>query len=312
MIPVVDIFAGPGGLGEGFSSVLDIKNRPVFDIALSIEMEPHAFETLKLRTFYRQFPDGAPREYYQYLKSQLTREAMYKAYKSEAAISEEICWNARLGPQGEKTSAVRSRIDEAIGKQDPWVLIGGPPCQAYSLAGRSRNLGNPNYSAKKDEKQRLYVEYLQILADHRPAVFIMENVKGLLSATLANEHMFHRIVDDLRLPAKALARDGRKSRSGLSKGYRIYSLVEQRAFENGDMKGSVIRAEKYGVPQCRHRVILLGIRDDLDHVTPGILKEQSEVSVASVLDDLPPLRSGLSQQADSASSWKACLRSQSN
>lgn len=312
MIPVVDIFAGPGGLGEGFSSVVDGKNRPVFDIALSIEMDTHAFETLKLRTFYRQFPNGAPPEYYQYLRGEITREAMYEAHKAEAKRSEDVCWHARLGPKGQTPDAVRSKIDKAIGDHDPWVLIGGPPCQAYSLAGRSRNLGNPNYSPKKDEKQRLYVEYLQILADHRPAAFIMENVKGLLSATLANERMFHRIVEDLRLPAKALERDGRKSRSGITKGYRVYSLVERLMFEDGDLRGSVIRAEKYGVPQSRHRVILLGIRDDLDHVTPDILTERPEVCVSSVLDDLPRLRSGLSRQADSAAAWRACLRSQSS
>jgi len=311
MIPVVDIFAGPGGLGEGFSSVVDSKNRPVFDIALSIEMEFHAFETLKLRTFYRQFWNGAPPEYYQYLRGEITRKAMYEAHKPEAKRSEDVCWHARLGPEGETPDTVRSKIDKAIGKHDPWVLIGGPPCQAYSLAGRSRNLGNPNYSPKKDEKQRLYVEYLQILADHRPAAFIMENVKGLLSATLANERMFHRIVEDLRLPAKALDRDGRKSRSELSKGYRIYSLAERLMFEDGDMRGSVIRAEKYGVPQSRHRVILLGIRDDLDHMVPEILTERPEVCVSSVLGDLPPLRSGLSRQTDSAAAWEACLRSQS-
>jgi DNA (cytosine-5)-methyltransferase 1 len=312
MIPVVDIFAGPGGLGEGFSCVTDAKNRPVFDIALSLEMDTHAFETLKLRTFYRQFPTGAPREYYQYLSGEITRGRMSEACQPEAKIAEEVCWHARLGPKGEPPDTVRSKIDKAIGKADPWVLIGGPPCQAYSLAGRSRNLGNPKYSPKKDEKQRLYVEYLQILADHRPAAFIMENVKGLLSATLANERMFHRIVEDLKLPAKALDRDGRKARSGPNKGYRIWSLVERLLFEDGDLRGSVIRAEKYGVPQSRHRVILLGIRDDLDHVMPKLLTEQPEVCVSSVLNDLPPLRSGLSRQADSAKAWEACLRSQSN
>jgi len=190
-------------------------------------------------------------------------------------------------------------------------LIGGPPCQAYSLAGRSRNLGNPNYSPKKDEKQRLYVEYLQVLADHRPAAFIMENVKGLLSATLAHERMFHRIVEDLRFPAKALDRDGRKSRSEFTKGYRIYSLVERLMFEDGDLRGSVIRAEQYGVPQSRHRVILLGVRDDIDLVAPEILTERPEVCVSSVLNDLPRLRSGLSRQVDSAATWEASLRSQS-
>lgn len=310
MIPVVDIFAGPGGLGEGFSSVVDERNQPVFDIVLSIEMDSHAYETLKLRTFFRQFPNGVPSEYYQYLRGEIVRDSMYEAYRSQAKASEEICWNARLGPMGMTRDVVRLKIDKAIGKNDPWILIGGPPCQAYSLAGRSRNRGNPKYSPTNDEKQRLYVEYLQILADHRPAVFIMENVKGLLSATLANEKMFDRIVEDLRFPASALHREGRNSLSELTQGYRIFSLVERHMFEGGDMRGSVIRAERYGVPQARHRVILLGIRDDLGNVAPDVLKEQPEVSVSSVLGDLPPLRSGLSRREDSAAAWAALLRSQ--
>ena len=53
MIKVVDIFAGPGGLGEGFSSVVDHCNKPAFDIVLSVEMEPFAFETLRLRSFFQ-------------------------------------------------------------------------------------------------------------------------------------------------------------------------------------------------------------------------------------------------------------------
>lgn len=312
MIPVVDIFAGPGGLGEGFSSVVDDRNHPVFEIALSIEMNADAFETLKLRTFFRQFQTGAPREYYQCLQGKITREAMYSAHQAESRRAEDVCWHARLGPEGETRDAIRSKIDNAIGNNDPWVLIGGPPCQAYSLAGRSRNLGNPKYSPNTDEKQRLYVEYLQILADHRPAVFIMENVKGLLSATLSNERMFHRIVEDLSLPAKALNRDGRESRSGITEGYRIFSLVEPLMFENGNLRGSVIRCEKYGVPQSRHRVVLLGIRDDLDKVAPQVLAEQPEVWASAVLDGLPRLRSGLSRQIDSAAAWTACLQSQSN
>lgn len=310
MIKVVDIFAGPGGLSEGFSAVTDKRGRPAFDVVLSVEMEPNAFETLRLRTFFRQFPDGAAADYYRHLRREITREALYEAHPTQAKRAEEVCWNARLGPEGEPTHRVRERIDAVVGKQENWVLIGGPPCQAYSLAGRSRNLGNPKYDAKKDIKQRLYVEYLQILADHRPAVFIMENVKGLLSATLENVRMFQRILSDLRGPAAALAREGRSCRRGASGGYRIYSLVEQQMFENGDLEGSVIRAEKYGVPQARHRVILLGVRDDLGGITPKALQTHPEVSVASVIGALPHLRSGLSRGDDSPETWKKCLRSQ--
>ncbi len=312
MIRIVDIFAGPGGLSEGFSAVTDRKGDRVFDVVLSVEMDPYAFETLKLRTFFRQFPEGAPDDYYKYLRQETDRDALYIAHAAAAEKAANQCWHARLGPKGVATHLVRDRIDKAIVKDEAWVLIGGPPCQAYSLAGRSRNIGNPKYSAKKDERQRLYVEYLQILADHRPAVFVMENVKGLLSATLANERIFHRILDDLRNPVGALAREGRSVRHGGACGYRIYSLVEQHMFENGDLHGSVIRAERYGVPQARHRVILLGVRDDLKGITPGVLKQQPEISMTTVVDALPKLRSGLSRTPDSADAWAQCLRTQEN
>jgi len=310
MIKVLDIFAGPGGLGEGFSSVLNDRGGLAFDVVLSVEMEQFAFETLRLRTFFRQFPDGAPKEYYRHLRGEITRAALYEAHAVEAARAAAVCWNTRLGPGCEPSEKVRIRVDAAIGREESWVLIGGPPCQAYSLAGRSRNLGNPEYDPRKDVRQKLYVEYLQILADHRPAVFIMENVKGLLSATVGNTRMFHRILEDLRNPSAALAREGRLVRRGRTGGYRIYSLVRSQMFENGDLEGSVIQAEKYGVPQARHRVILLGVRDDLQGVTPQALKAQSTVSVEAVIGAMPPLRSGLSRQDDSASAWQACLRTQ--
>lgn len=310
MIKVVDIFAGPGGLGEGFSSSLDNHGKPIFDVVLSVEMERFAFETLKLRTFFRQFPGGAPIQYYRHLRGEISRAELFGAYISEAKRAEAVCWNTRLGPEYESSVNVRKKIDLAIGNDENWVLIGGPPCQAYSLAGRSRNQGNPDYNPAKDVRQKLYVEYLQILAEHRPAAFIMENVKGLLSATVGNTRMFNRILDDLRNPYKALVREGRTIRRRGKGGYRICSLVQDQIFENGDLKGAVIQAEKYGVPQARHRVIMLGVRDDLYGVTPRALKVQPMVTVDDVIGGMPALRSGLSKQQDSASAWQACLRAQ--
>jgi DNA (cytosine-5)-methyltransferase 1 len=138
----------------------------------------------------------------------------------------------------------------------------------------------------------------------------MENVKGLLSAQLDNERIFHRIVEDLRSPVTALTREGRSAHGRRSGDYRIFSLVERRMFENGDLQGSVIEAERYGIPQARHRVILLGVRDDLGAVQPGTLKPQARIAASSVLDHMPAIRSGLSQDKDSADKWRKCLRSQ--
>ncbi len=309
MIKVVDIFAGPGGLGEGFSA-FSASGRPAFDVVLSVEMEHFAFETLKLRTFFRQFLGAVPPHYYRFLRRDISIEELYATHEAEARKAEAQCWNTRLGPGGEPSENVRQRIGKAVGREENWVLIGGPPCQAYSLAGRSRNLGNPDYDPKKDGRQRLYVEYLQILGEHRPAAFIMENVKGLLSATVGKVGMFQRILDDLRDPKLALAREGRATVGCGKGGYRIYSLTDRQTSMDDDPQTAVIRAENYGVPQARHRVILLGIRDDLGGPPPGTLISQASVPVDSIIGGMPRLRSGLSESLDSPGEWQKCLTSQ--
>jgi len=198
---------------------------------------------------------------------------------------------------------VRERIDAALGSTDKWVLIGGPPCQAYSLAGRSRNSGNNEYIPEKDIRQRLYLEFLQIIGDHWPAIFIMENVKGLLSATLDNQRIFQHIVEDLGDPARAVRRENRTiHRNGRRHLYRIFSLVTSTEV-NGSLNDSVVKAENYGIPQARHRVILLGIRDDLDQVRPKALTKQTSIPAFKVLSDLPAVRSGLSKVKDGQQAW---------
>jgi len=184
MIKVVDIFAGPGGLSEGFGSVTDARGRRAFDVVLSVEKERYAFSTLKLRAFFRQFPEGASADYYRLLRGEIDQGRLFVRHAAEARMADEKCWHAELGSDRQWVEEARKRITKAVGGCDNWVLIGGPPCQAYSIAGRSRNHGNRDYDPKTDVRQRLYVEYLQILADHWPSVFIMENVKRCLSATL--------------------------------------------------------------------------------------------------------------------------------
>ena len=312
MIRVIDIFAGPGGLSEGFSRIVDAQGNKAFEIALSIEKEANAFETLKLRAFYRQFTEGAPKSYYQFLKGDFQIGALYDKEPEAAKLAGAKCWQITLGPGGEPINNVRTRIGSAIENEDNWVLIGGPPCQAYSLVGRSRNRGNPDYNAINDVRQKLYVEYLQILADHRPSIFIMENVKGLLSATLGKERIFHRILEDLRNPAMAIRRENRNTTNDRIEGYNLFSLVSGRLFEDGEIDGAVIKAENYGVPQARHRVILLGVRNDIQGVTPETLEHKPTISVAKVIGHLPKIRSGLSRCKDSGTAWVELLHSQQN
>jgi DNA (cytosine-5)-methyltransferase 1 len=307
MLPVIDIFAGPGGLGEGFSAVKDEDGERVFDIRLSIESEPKAHQTLMLRSFFREFNSHEISvDYYDLLRGQITLEKLFDKHPGESESAKAKAWRATLGKIPQRT--VRKRIDAALRKADNWVLIGGPPCQAYSLAGRSRNRGISDYVPEEDTRQHLYLEFLQIIADHWPAVFVMENVKGLLSATLDNQRIFQHIVEDLGNPARAVRREGRYiRRRSRSHRYRIFSLVTSMEV-NGNLSDSLLRAENYGIPQARHRVILLGIREDLGRVQPRALTKQTSIPASRVLSDLPEVRSGLSRTEDSPQAWVNNLR----
>ncbi|EJM85117.1 DNA-methyltransferase Dcm [Pseudomonas sp. GM74] len=182
---------------------------------------------------------------------------------------------------------------------------GGPPCQAYSLVGRSRNLGKANYSAENDHRHFLYKEYLRIIKERQPTVFVMENVKGILSSKVGGEGIFTQILQDLTDPHKALgdATPGKK--------YRICSLVTGQSFDPGDdvdkvdPRGFIIRAEEHGIPQARHRVILLGIALDEQGCVPDHerIPFSREVSTKHAIDDLPNLRSRLTKQQDDSEAW---------
>lgn len=186
------------------------------------------------------------------------------------------------------------------------MLLGGPPCQAYSLAGRSRNKGKANYRLADDPKAHLYLEYLQLIADSWPAVFIMENVRGLLSARMDDELVFDRIAHDLSDPAEAIRREGRKRTNQRRRTYRLRAVTRSELFPSP--ADYLIRCEQYGIPQARHRVIIIGVRDDLDSAHSGALAPSSGPTVDDMIHDLPPLRSGLSREADDGAAWLSAVR----
>lgn len=314
-VPIIDLFAGPGGLGEGFTSVLDRDGKRAFRIALSIERDEFAHKTLTLRSFLRQFPyNEFPEEYYQFVRGELSEvEDLYKLYPVQATAAKHEAWRFSLGePKDHKL--IDKRIKDALkGKRD-FLLIGGPPCQAYSLVGRARRQEKEGLN-KEDERVFLYREYYRILAVHQPSVFIMENVKGLLSSKVENESVFNQLLNDLQNPVESYRKlHGNKKIPKSKYRYKIYSLVKKNTesglFENSfEPSDFIIRTEEYGIPQTRHRVILLGIREDL-HVVPGILEPASkEITVADVLKGLPSLRSGLSRQKDGKQEWKEAIES---
>lgn len=291
-IPVVDIFAGPGGLSEGFSSLGRRRGcEPIFEVALSIEKDPVAARTLWLRAVYRHLARArVPTAYYRYIRGEIDRETFLAnpSVRDAAAVADEEARCATLGETPDVT--IDSWIQQAIhGREDEWVLLGGPPCQAYSLVGRSRRAKVERDLFEQDHRHVLYREYLRIIRRFRPPIFVMENVKGILSARLAGQRIFDQIRRDLSGPNEGLQ-------------YEIRSFVRANPQELTP-SDFVIRCEDHGVPQARHRVILLGVRRDLADRPHLPLRRATRATVQDVLKDLPPLRSGISRGGDSLEGW---------
>jgi len=308
LIPIIDIFAGPGGLGEGFSSLLNENGERIFKIRLSIEKDPYAHQTLKLRSLFREFNIGqVPEDYYAFVRGEITIDELYNRFPEQAASADlEVCCGTLGLPDEGDTNVltneeVDNRIRNALGDHTNWVLIGGPPCQAYSLVGRSRRQEKILNEAN-DKRVGLYKEYLRIIAVHNPTVFVMENVKGLLSAKTEDVLIFSKILEDLSDPVTACISEGEVLDNNQPHfRYRIYSLTKLP--DNYDLYGNpvlnpsdfIIKSEEYGIPQKRHRVILLGIREGIP-VLENTLERSDEVSLSSVIGNLPEIRSGITRE----------------
>lgn len=319
-IKVIDLFAGPGGLGEGFSAY-HFKNKSVFKIAISIEKEESAHRTLLLRALFRQFnPKDVPEAYYAFLRGELGKNPEDKLYhlpemQKALITARREAQQLTLGEDSPRT--IYGNIRDVLGKDD-CILIGGPPCQAYSLVGRSRNYGakDKEYSATEDHRNFLYLEYLKVISKFQPKVFVMENVKGILSAKVGGKLIFDSILKDLQDPYNSTRVEpdtGRKKHR-----YKIFSLVPKTGNislidieENKlDPHDFIIRTENYGIPQARHRVILLGIRDDITNGLGNfdrleIINEKP--TVQQVISDLPKLRSRLSKGLDTTDNWREAV-----
>lgn len=291
---VVDLFAGPGGLAEGFSSVRCQDGQRAFQIALSVEKERSAHQTLRLRSFFRQFATPPP-AYYDYVAGGISHAELVKRHPHEwaAAISE-----TRLLELGSEQAQqeLDPILDALRDGSEPTILIGGPPCQAYSLVGRARNRGIDGYDPAKDHRHFLYQEYIRIIGKLQPAAFVMENVKGILSSKVGQSAIFEQVLADLRVAG------------GFPESYCLIPVVRQSENETGSF---IVRCEQFGIPQARHRVIILGIRHDLagalsNECKSGLLPaSEIETTVKGVLEGMPELRSGLSREADTPEQWRA-------
>ncbi len=151
-------------------------------------------------------------------------------------------------------SSIKKEVFDANITQKIDVVIGGPPCQGFSLANKRRN------SVADDPRNKLFFEFVKVINWYNPKSFVMENVKGLLS--MKSGQVIKQIVDEFE--------------NAGNYGYNV--------------KYQVLKASDYGVPQSRERVIVIGIRKDLD-LTPEFpeKKYSKAVTVNDAVSDLPTI-----------------------
>lgn len=241
----IDLFAGAGGLSEGFS-------REGFHAVAHVEADIHACSTLKTRLAYHYHKEKKSLKcYYDYLRTKISREYLWAGIPSkllDSVIHEEISQDSLKG--------IYSKIDRLIRSEKIDLIIGGPPCQAYSLVGRSRD---PKRMVG-DARNYLFRHYAKFLKRYEPRFFVFENVLGLLTA--GNEKYF----DEMRKLFRAV-------------GY--------------ETDFDVLNAEEYGVLQRRKRVVIIGRRGNETFNFPKLKTINNEWQIKKDLfADLPRLRPG--------------------
>jgi DNA (cytosine-5)-methyltransferase 1 len=244
----LDLFAGAGGLSEGFI-------RAGFRPVAHVEMDAAACYTLKTRMARHWLVENNREEIYiNYLNNIIDRTSLYNSVSEKLLVS---VLNAEIG---EKTlPEILTKIDEINGDKKIHLIIGGPPCQAYSIVGRSRD----SNKMVGDKRNYLYKYYARILDYYKPEYFIFENVSGLLTA---KDEFGLLYFDDMK---KVFAEAG-------------YSIETK-----------VLSAADYGVLQNRERIILVGKLKgkELQYPEPDPWNP-GKVHVREIFADLPSLKSG--------------------
>lgn len=245
-INFLDLFAGAGGLSEGFVQA-------GFEAIAHIEMNEAACYTLRTRQAYFYLKENGQLDLYDdYLLGNINREEFYKKIPQpvfDNVINKEITKNTR--------SYLFKKVKKLLGKRKLDLIIGGPPCQAYSLVGRSRQENN----MLGDKRNYLYVEYAQFLEEFKPQLFLFENVIGLLSAK------------DL---------DGSKH---------IDNMISTFKKAGYSVNHITVDASEHNVPQSRKRVFIIGIRSQNEYNLILPISDQ-RLTVDQFIEDLTILKSG--------------------
>ena len=249
----LDLFAGAGGLSEGF---IQAGYTPV----AHVEMDKAACNTLRTRASYHWLKAGNRLDLYdQYMRGNITRDAFYRQIP-EAVLNTILNYEI----SDETLDEIFDNVDALLNGMDLDLIIGGPPCQAYSVVGRARS----DSGMVGDHRNYLYRLYARFLQRYRPRFFVFENVTGLLSAK-DEDGSFH--FDNMR----ALFRE-----SGYSTEYQV------------------LNASNYGVLQNRKRIILIGKLGNDEDFYPEITRVNTNgITVSEIFVDLPAIHAGGGQFA---------------
>jgi DNA (cytosine-5)-methyltransferase 1 len=271
---IIDLFSGAGGLSEGF-------HQEGFKTVAQVEKDKWACETLATRLIFHFLKEiGDLETYYDYLKASSSykhlnseREIIYRKYPEIKQIIEMQVLNKKFGnPQNDSsttsTNDIISIINESLKfhkKNSVQLMIGGPPCQAYSLIGRSRM----KESVEKDPRNFLFHYYKNLVEEYKPKAFVFENVPGLLTAKggLVLEKIkeeFDRI------------------------GYTVLTGESENDKEN------ILDFSDFGVVQRRKRVILFGFQSSMNLQYPNFndyaISWGNEVTAYHAFSDLHTLQ----------------------
>lgn len=247
MINYIDLFAGAGGLSEGFTAT-------GFHPIAHVEMNKEACNTLRTRACYYYLKSGGKlKTYNDYLNGKITRDELYSSVP-DGILNTVINHTMSESSMPELFSLIDQLLEEQDIKQVD-LLVGGPPCQAYSLVGRAVK----GADMANDPRNYLYKLYIEVLRKYRPKMFVFENVPGLLTASKG------KYLQDMKVAFH-------------DAGYQI--------------QYKILNAKDFGVLQNRHRVIIIGWQNGSHHFYPEFEVVENNYHVADILNDLPDIQSG--------------------
>ena len=219
-----------------------------------VEADRAACYTMKTRVVYHWLREQDRQdEYIDYLNGEKSRSDLY-----DLVPKSEISSVINLKIEKKSLSNIFTRIDHLLDGQSLDVIAGGPPCQAYSLVGRSRS----GEAMLSDKRNYLYKYYAEFLKRYKPEYFVFENVQGLLTAKNEDDALYF---DKMR---KLFRRVGYETE---------YKLLQ---------------ANHYGVPQHRKRLILVGKKGRTTGFYPEPETWEPDVKIGQIICDLPYLKAG--------------------